>query len=85
MIVIRHISAVLCEIFSITAIMTDGQVEEDLRSTPDLNLLDFYLWGAPKTLVYAAPVEIKETLHHCGCLLDYPQLPPAPLNGCCGP
>jgi hypothetical protein len=27
--VLRHILAVLCEMFSITPIMTDGQVEED--------------------------------------------------------
>jgi hypothetical protein len=29
-----------------------------------MNHLDFYLWGHPKTLVYAAPVDDKEPLHH---------------------
>jgi hypothetical protein len=33
-------------------------------STPDLNLLNFYLWGHLKALVYAAPVDTQETLHH---------------------
>jgi hypothetical protein len=44
---------------------------------PDLNPLDFYLWGHPKTLVYAAPVDKKEAPHQCiirRCLSDYPQL-----------
>jgi hypothetical protein len=33
--------------------------------SPDLNSLDFYLWGHLKTLVYAAPVDNEEALHHC--------------------
>jgi hypothetical protein len=44
------------------------------RSTPDLNPLDFYLWGHLNTLVYAARID-NEALSHCGCLSDYPQLP----------
>jgi hypothetical protein len=32
--------------------------------SPDLNPLDFYLWGHIKTLVYAAPVDNEEALHH---------------------
>jgi hypothetical protein len=31
---------------------------------PDMNPLDFYLWGNLKTLVYAAPVENKDAFHH---------------------
>jgi hypothetical protein len=31
--------------------------------SPDLNILDFYLWGHLKTLVYAAPVDNEEALH----------------------
>jgi hypothetical protein len=44
--------------------------------SPDLNPLDFYLWGHLETLVYAAAVDNEETTRsHCGCLSDYPQLP----------
>jgi hypothetical protein len=32
--------------------------------SPDLNPPDFYLWGHLKTLVYVAPVDNEETLHH---------------------
>jgi hypothetical protein len=32
--------------------------------SPDLNPLDFYLWGHLKTLVYAAPVDNGEALNH---------------------
>jgi hypothetical protein len=32
--------------------------------SPDLNPLDFCLWEHLKTLVYAAPVDNKEALHH---------------------
>jgi hypothetical protein len=31
---------------------------------PDLNPLDFYLWGHLKTFVYAAPVDNEEALRH---------------------
>jgi hypothetical protein len=33
--------------------------------SPDLNLLDFYLCGHLKFLVYTPPVGRKEALHHC--------------------
>jgi hypothetical protein len=32
--------------------------------SPDFNPLDFYLWGHIKPLVYAAPVDDEEALHH---------------------
>jgi hypothetical protein len=32
--------------------------------SPDLNPLDFYLWGYLETLAYAAPVDIDEAHHH---------------------
>jgi hypothetical protein len=31
---------------------------------PDLNPLDFYLWGHVKTIVYTSPVDNEEALHH---------------------
>jgi hypothetical protein len=53
--------------------------------SPDLNLLDFYLWGHLNTLVYTAPVDnednsvgsvnVCQTIHIC----------PGILNGCDGP
>jgi hypothetical protein len=30
--------------------------EDNLNETPDLNRLDFYLWGHLKSLVYSSPV-----------------------------
>jgi hypothetical protein len=30
-----------------------------------MNPLEFYLWGHLKTIVYAAPIDKKEALHHC--------------------
>jgi hypothetical protein len=46
------------------------------RST-DLNPLNFYLWERLKFLVYAAPVDNAEALHHrivdvCQTILNYP-------------
>jgi hypothetical protein len=32
--------------------------------SPDLNALDFHLWEHLTSLVYAAPVDTEETLHH---------------------
>jgi hypothetical protein len=32
------------------------------RRSPDLNPLDFYLWGQLKALAYAAPVDNEEAL-----------------------
>jgi hypothetical protein len=47
--------------------------------SPYLNPLDFYLWGHLKTLVYAAPVDNEEALHHrivdaCHTLQTYPSI-----------
>jgi hypothetical protein len=33
--------------------------------SPDLNPQDFYLWRHLKSLVYVAPVDNEEALHHC--------------------
>jgi hypothetical protein len=33
--------------------------------SPDMNPLDFYLWGHLKPLVYSAPVDNEEALRHC--------------------
>jgi hypothetical protein len=33
--------------------------------SPDLNPLDFYLWGHLQILVRAAPVDNEEAFHHC--------------------
>jgi hypothetical protein len=55
-------------------------------SSPDLNHLDFYLWGHLKTLVYAAPVDKKETLHRrVWTPVRLSVTAPASLNGCVGP
>jgi hypothetical protein len=45
--------------------------------SPDLNPLDFYLWGHLKTLAYADPVDNKQTLHRrtmdaCQTIRNYP-------------
>jgi hypothetical protein len=45
--------------------------------TPDLNPLDFYLWGHLKSLVYAAPIDNEEALHNgivdaCQTICSYP-------------
>jgi hypothetical protein len=45
--------------------------------SPDLNPMDFYLCGHVKTLVYAAPSDNEETLHHrivdaCQTIWNYP-------------
>jgi hypothetical protein len=43
------------------------------------HLLDFYLWGHLKTLVYAAPVDNEVALHHrivdaCQTIRNYPAI-----------
>jgi hypothetical protein len=45
--------------------------------SPDLNPLDFYLWGHLKSLVYATPVDNEEALHHrivdaCQTIRNFP-------------
>jgi hypothetical protein len=44
--------------------------------SPDLNYLDFYLWGLLKALVYVASVDNEEALHHriVDACQDYLQL-----------
>jgi hypothetical protein len=42
---------------------TGGPTEWPPRS-PDLNPLEFHLWGHLKTLVYAAPVDNEEAFYH---------------------
>jgi hypothetical protein len=68
MMVLRHILAALCEMFSVTYeyIMTDGYVEQDTTwppRSPDFNPLEVYLRGHLKALVYAAHVDNEEALH----------------------
>jgi hypothetical protein len=46
---------------------------------PDLNPENFYLWRHLKTLVYAAPVDNEEALHHhivdaCQAIRSYPSI-----------
>jgi hypothetical protein len=74
--VLWHILAILCDMFSITPIMTGGPTAWPPCS-PDLNLLNFYPWGHLKTPVYAAPVDNEEALHHrimdaCQTICNYP-------------
>jgi hypothetical protein len=67
---------------AVTPVMPNGQVEEDPlhglhAPRTDLNPLDFYLWEHLNTLVYAAPVDNGETLHHrtvdaCQTILNFP-------------
>jgi hypothetical protein len=52
--VLRHILAVLCEVFSITCIMTEGWIEQD----------PLHGRGYLKTLCMAAPIDNEEALHH---------------------
>jgi hypothetical protein len=54
------------------------------HSTPDLNPLNFCLWGHLDTLVYAAPAGNEESLYR-GCLSVYSATIRASLNGCGGP
>jgi hypothetical protein len=64
--VLRHILAALCGMFSEIPITTDGGGPTAWPSaSSDLNPLDLYLWGHLKVLVYAAPVDNDEALHHC--------------------
>jgi hypothetical protein len=75
MIVLRHILAVLCEMFSITPIVTEGgSILWPPRFSPHSNHLDFYLLGHHKTLVYAAPVDNEEAhgiVDACQTILNY--------------
>jgi hypothetical protein len=46
--------------------------------SPDLNLMDFYVWGHLKSLVYTAPVANKMALHRivdaCQTICSYPSI-----------
>jgi hypothetical protein len=75
MMVLRHLFVVLCEMSSITSIMTDGPGIVWLLRSPDLNPLDLYLWGHLKALVYTAPVDNEDTHNHaCQTICDYPAI-----------
>jgi hypothetical protein len=80
MMVLRHILAVLCEMFSVTCIMSEGQVEEDpLRGLQDHPtwILWIFTCGAPRNrCIFSSFWQQTDTSpSHCGCLSDYPQLP----------
>jgi hypothetical protein len=60
--VLRHILAVLCEMFPVTPFMR-GPTAWPPRS-PDLNPLDFYPWEHLNVLVHAVLVDNEEALHH---------------------
>jgi hypothetical protein len=67
MMVLQHILAMPCEMFSVTCIMTEidrGGPISWPPHLPDLNLLDFYQWEHVKTVVYASPVDKEEAVHH---------------------
>jgi hypothetical protein len=64
--VLRAVRHVLSNTYHNRWISTGGPTAWPPCSTPDLKPMDFYeyLWGHLKTLVYAAPVDNEETLHH---------------------
>jgi hypothetical protein len=63
MMVLRHILAELCEMFSVTPNMTDGNVKQDLLHGLHARQI-WILWRQLKTIVYAAPVDSKQALQH---------------------
>jgi hypothetical protein len=77
MIVLSHILAVVCEMFSETTVMTDGQIGEDQLRDPRFESSGFLPVGTPKTTVCAAPVGSEEALHRgiddfCQTIRNYP-------------
>jgi hypothetical protein len=71
-VVLRHISALLCEMFSVAPIMTDGQIEED-----PLHGLHARRTWILTSVVYAAPVDNEGVLRHrimdaCQTIRNYP-------------
>jgi hypothetical protein len=61
--VLRLISAALCEVFSITPMMTDGLVENNpCPRSADLNPPNVQLCGHLKSLLYAAAVDSEKAL-----------------------
>jgi hypothetical protein len=79
-----HQQAVLCEMSSTVPIITHNRwtgregPSAWLTHSPDLNPMDFYLWGHLKALVYSAPVLNVKTLHQrivnaCRTIQNYPR------------
>jgi hypothetical protein len=58
---LRHILAVLCEVFS--GLGRGGPTAWPPRSIPHLNPMGFHLWEHLTTLVYAAPIDNEKALH----------------------
>jgi hypothetical protein len=63
-VVLWHIEAVLCDVFSMTALLTDGGPTAWPPRSPDFNPLDVYLWDHLNTANYAASFNKLQTLHH---------------------
>jgi hypothetical protein len=81
MMVLRHIRAALCEVFSVTAVMANWQAEKDPLLAHTLAWLQssgFFSLGTLKLILHGASVDNEEALDHSpvdGCLSEYPQLP----------
>jgi hypothetical protein len=60
----RAVRGVLSNTYHDRCIGRGGPTAWPPRS-PDLNPLDFYLWGRLEILVHAAPVDNEEAPHHC--------------------
>jgi hypothetical protein len=78
--VLRHILAMLCEMFSVIPIMTHGEVEEDPLHCLYLARFESFWFlplGTPKVLCVGSSCwQWRGTAPlHRGCLSDYPQLP----------
>jgi hypothetical protein len=80
MLVLQHILAALCEMFSITHMYHNRWIDKAGPTVspplPDLNPLNFYLWGTPKNPSACSSCWQRRgtSLSHCGCLSDYPQI-----------
>jgi hypothetical protein len=73
--VLRHNLAVLCYMFSVAPIVTDGLVQEDPLHS--LQSSGFVPVGTPKIPCVCASVDNEETLHHrivdaCQTIRNYP-------------
>jgi hypothetical protein len=64
MMVLRAVRDVLNNFYYGGWISRGGPTAWPPNSAPDLTPLDSYLWGHLRSLVYAAPVDNEETLHH---------------------
>jgi hypothetical protein len=72
----RAVRDVLSNTYHDRCIGRGGPIARPPRS-PDLNPLDFYVWGHQQTLVHAAPVGNEEALHYrivdaCQTIRNYP-------------